>query len=113
MREGTDGYDDTSDEELQAKFAEADFLGRVMAHAYTQELQKIAEEGAEVDEEELVEALRERPDKKTLQKAIERLGGKVEEKESAGDAGAYVNKLAEARAAEMASEWLIENGFIE
>lgn len=28
--------------EAQAKFEEADFLGRVMAHAYTQELEKIA-----------------------------------------------------------------------
>jgi hypothetical protein len=30
--------------EAQAKFEEADFLGRVMAHAYTQELEKIAQE---------------------------------------------------------------------
>lgn len=30
------------EEQLQEKFAEADFLGRVMAHSYAQELQKIA-----------------------------------------------------------------------
>lgn len=35
------------EEEAQAKFAEADFLGRVMAHSYTQELNKIAAEGGE------------------------------------------------------------------
>lgn len=34
-----------AEEEAQAKFAEADFLGRVMAHSYTQELNKIAMEG--------------------------------------------------------------------
>ena len=34
-----------AEEEAQAKFAEADFLGRVMAHSYTQELNKIAAEG--------------------------------------------------------------------
>lgn len=39
--------EETVDEELQvkeaqAKFEEADFLGRVMAHSYTQELEKIA-----------------------------------------------------------------------
>jgi hypothetical protein len=33
--------------EAQAKFEEADFLGRVMAHSYTQELEKIAEHSAE------------------------------------------------------------------
>ena len=31
--------------EASAKFEEADFLGRVMAHSYTQELEKIAAEG--------------------------------------------------------------------
>ena len=31
--------------EAQAKFEEADFLGRVMAHSYTNELEKIATEG--------------------------------------------------------------------
>ena len=37
--------DDEETKEAQAKFAEADFLGRVMAHAQHQELQKIAYSG--------------------------------------------------------------------
>lgn len=42
---GEAGGEEAAEEEAQAKFAEADFLGRVMAHSYTQELNKIAEEG--------------------------------------------------------------------
>jgi len=49
--EGQEGveYADPQEEmakEAQAKFEEADFLGRVMAHSYTQELEKIAEDAA-------------------------------------------------------------------
>lgn len=41
---GEAGGEAVVQEEAQAKFAEADFLGRVMAHSYTQELNKIAAE---------------------------------------------------------------------
>ena len=42
--EGEEYVEDEEDmaKEAQAKFEEADFLGRVMAHSYTQELEKIA-----------------------------------------------------------------------
>lgn len=44
MQQGAQGGGDMASlqKEAQAKFEEADLLGRVMAHAYTQELEKIA-----------------------------------------------------------------------
>jgi hypothetical protein len=117
-----DAGDVGGDEELQAKFAEADFLGRVMAHAYTQELQKIASEGeapaaAPKVCDDCGKAKCECPPEaeKTasagpLARAIHRLGGTVD----GGDgAAAYVEKIAEARAEELAVGWLRENGYIE
>lgn len=44
--------------EAQEKLAEADFLGRVMAHAYVQEMKKIAEASTEVAPEATKEAAR-------------------------------------------------------
>ena len=41
---GQQGYDEMAVKEAQAKWEEADLLGRVMAHAYTQEVEKIAME---------------------------------------------------------------------
>lgn len=109
------------EEELQAKFAEADFLGRVMAHAYTQELQKIAqEEGAapfppkkekceECGKAECECPAAEKTASGPLGRAIQALGGSV----GSDSAEAYVEKLAEARAEEMAVGWLQANGYIE
>ena len=42
--QGQQGYDEMAVKEAQAKWEEADLLGRVMAHAYTQEVEKIAME---------------------------------------------------------------------
>jgi len=62
------GQADMLQKEAQAKFEEADFLGRVMAHAYHQELTKIAaEESAEA-----------KPD------AFRRAGGWIGDKAKAG-----------------------------
>lgn len=114
------------DEELQAKFAEADFLGRVMAHAYTQELQKIAQEegampaaapaeekckGCEKPKSECTcPAAEKTASAGPLARAIHRLGGTVG---GGDDAAAYVEKLAEARAEELAIGWLQENGYLK
>ena len=111
--------DEGGEEELQAKFAEADFLGRVMAHAYTQELQKIAQEEGELPPPakkcekcgkiDCSCPASEKTASGPLARAIYSLGGAVE----GGDAAsAYVEKLAEARAEELAVGWLQANGYI-
>ena len=108
----------SAEEEAQAKFAEADFLGRVMAHAYTQELQKIAEEETKKEEEKekkmppFMAAKKEEEEKTAsgpIAAAIQRLGGHVE----GGNTAEYVEKLAEARAEELAVGWLRQNGYIQ
>ena len=114
------------EEEAQAKFAEADFLGRVMAHSYTQELNKIAEEAAKAEENgngekkvppqiaAAVAAAEKKEEKKEeeaeksagiLAAAIEKLGGQVGEP----SIEEYVVKRAE----EMAVGWLRENGYVK
>jgi len=130
------------EEEAQAKFAEADFLGRVMAHSYTQELSKIASEGgpppfppAAAEEKKCDKCDKAKcecpPAEKTAQgpltQAIAALGGTVvppEEQQAAQadpaaggeipqNAAQYVEKLAESRAQEMAIQFLHENGYIK
>ena len=111
--EGDDGYVGVEDE-AQAKFAEADFLGRVMAHSYTQELNKIAEEMAAEEEkkeappfppkkkkteEEIAAEEAEKTASGPIARAIYALGGSVGNEEQ--QAAEYVEKLAEARAYEI------------
>ena len=121
---GVSAGDANAEEEAQAKFAEADFLGRVMAHSYTQELNKIAqEEGgappfppkAEAKKcEDCGKADCECPKKEAsgpLAAAIQRLGGSVGN--TSGNTAAYVEKLAESRAEELAVGWLQQNGYIK
>jgi len=105
------------EEEAQAKFAEADFLGRVMAHSYTQELNKIAEEAAAAEEEEEKKETKKKEEEEEGEKtagpltsAIRKLGGTVG---TSKNAAAYIEKLAEARAEEMAVGWLRQNGYIK
>lgn len=118
--EGGEGVEEGGEEELQAKFAEADFLGRVMAHAYTQELQKIAQEegGAPFPPKKKCEdcgkaececpAAGEKTASGPLARAIHRLGGTVD-----GGVEAEVEKIAQARAEELAVGWLQENGYLK
>ena len=110
--------------EAQAKFAEADFLGRVMAHSYTQELRKIAEEEAKKEEEEeekkekapapppFIPKKDEEAEKTAgpIASAIMKLGGQVGNQ---GNTAAYIEKMAEARAQEIAYTWLKQNGLVE
>jgi len=113
-----------AEEEAQAKFAEADFLGRVMAHSYTQELNKIAEEaaaeeeaeGKEHEEAEKKKGESEDEEEKTagpLTSAIMKLGGTVGGRGASAKAAKYIEKIAEARAQEMAVGWLRANGYIK
>jgi hypothetical protein len=95
--------------EAQAKFEEADFLGRAMAHAYVNELEKIAEEGklpafmqgsgTATDKSSKTSA---EPSKSSKEKS------KSDKTEKSGTTktAALVEKLAEARAAEI----LVANG---
>lgn len=93
--------------EAQAKFEEADFLGRAMAHAYVNELEKIAEEGklpafmqgTGTDKSSKTSA---EPSKTSKEKS------KSDKTEKSGTTktAALVEKLAEARAAEI----LVANG---
>lgn len=115
--DGQEGGEEGGEEELQAKFAEADFLGRVMAHSYTHELQKIAaEDGAPPFAKEKCEdcgkkecECESKEASGPLGRAIQALGGSVGD----NNAEAYVEKLAEARAEELAVGWLHANGYIE
>jgi hypothetical protein len=85
----------------QAKFAEADFLGRVMAHAFNQEITKIASEGGQVAPQ---------PQRGPVASAIHALGGSVQEPQpqqpvqAPAQAAPYVEKLAQLRALEMLRE---------
>jgi hypothetical protein len=96
--------------EAQAKFEEADFLGRAMAHAYVNELEKIAEEGklpafmqgsgtTGTDKSSKTSA---EPTKSSKEKS------KSDKTEKSGTTktAALIEKLAEARAAEI----LVANG---
>ena len=127
-QEGGEEAPTADEEEAQAKFAEADFLGRVMAHSYTQELNKIAEEAAKAEEgekkvppqiaaavanaekkEEKKEEKEEAAEKSAgiLAAAIEKLGGTVGTEEQ------QLEEYVEKRAEEMAAGWLRENGYIK
>ena len=116
------GEEEGGEEELQAKFAEADFLGRVMAHSYTNELQKIAAEEGGAPFPPAKDEKCEDCGKKDceceskeaagpLGRAIHALGGSVDG--GNGNVEAYVEKLAEARAEELAVGWLQANGYVE
>ena len=65
-----EGSEEDMAKEAQAKFEEADFLGRVMAHSYTQELEKIAADAG-------YEAPKNKPSKKQLRLG-ERMASGVE-----------------------------------
>lgn len=90
--------------EAQAKFEEADFLGRAMAHAYVNELEKIAEEG------KLPAFMQGGGTDKSSKTGAE--PSKTEKEKSKSDktektkTAALIEKLAEARAAEI----LVANG---
>lgn len=120
-----DGAPSDEEEEAQAKFAEADFLGRVMAHSYTQELNKIAEEAAAAEGEKKVppqiaaavaaaekkeEKKEEKEEEKSagiLASAIRKLGGSI------GDEEQQLEEYVEKRAEALAVGWLQENGYIK
>lgn len=96
-----EGQEKTS--EAQEKLAEADYLGRVMAHAYTQELRKIAAAQEEETKEE--------PEKKTKKAAAGKVSNflkkgaskKMKFKKSAPEMSA-LDTLAARRAEELIAE---------
>lgn len=92
----------TAEEEAQEKLAEADFLGRLMAHAYVSELHNIekqAQEGESAEEEEKEEKEEAKEEKKPLPPFM-----KKEEKEEEAEKKAAFEAMAVERARAMLKE---------